>query len=125
MTLIEASHAEVRLVLCTCPDHEVASTLARALVERRLAACATLLPGATSVYRWQGAIEEATEVQLLVKTVRQRLPELADAVRSLHPYELPELLVVEAGGLGPYLAWIADETVPAATPPAGVLPRSS
>lgn len=99
------------LVLCTCPDHATAESIARALVERRLAACVSLLPGVESVYRWQGAVEHASEVQLLIKTVRQRYPEVEAAVLALHPYELPELLAVEpVAGLERYLAWMGEES---------------
>lgn len=71
----------------------------------------TTLPGASSVYRWEGALECADEVLLMIKTSAPRLEHLASRVRELHPYELPELLAVEvAAGLPAYLAWIADET---------------
>ena len=96
---------------CTCPDPDSAGRLARALVEERLAACVNLLPGVRSVYRWQGTVEEAAEVLLLIKTTRDRLDALAARVRALHPYELPELLAVEAaGGLPGYLDWVAAES---------------
>ena len=96
---------------CTCPDRASAERLAEALVAERLAACVQLLPGLRSVYRWQGAVESSDEVLLLIKTTRDRLDALAARVRSLHPYELPELLAVEAaGGLPDYLAWVAAET---------------
>jgi periplasmic divalent cation tolerance protein len=78
-------------------------------VDERLAACVNLLPGVRSVYRWQGAVEEAGEILLLIKTTRTALPALQARLVALHPYELPELLAVEAAdGLPAYLAWIAD-----------------
>ena len=96
---------------CTCPDAASAERLAGALVGERLAACVQVLPGVRSVYRWQGAVERADEVLLLVKTTRERLDALAARVRALHPYELPELVAVEAaGGLPDYLAWVAAES---------------
>lgn len=99
------------LVLCTCPDHETAESIARALVERRLAACVSVLPGLTSVYHWQGAVEQASEVQLVIKTTRARYAEVEAAVLAVHPYELPELLAVEpVAGLAGYLGWIDAET---------------
>lgn len=99
------------LVTCTCPDAVSAQTLAQALVEVRLAACVQVLPGLRSTYRWQGRIESADEVFLLIKTWDDRLERLVATIRSRHPYELPEIMAVEAvGGLAPYLAWLYDET---------------
>jgi periplasmic divalent cation tolerance protein len=96
---------------CTCPDLASAERLAEALVAEQLAACVQLLPGLRSVYRWQGAVERADEVLVLIKTTRDRLDALAARVRALHSYELPELLAVEAaGGLPEYLDWVAAET---------------
>ena len=101
----------VRVVLVTAPDLDVGRKIARALVEERLAACVNALPGLTSVYRWQGAVEEASEVQLVIKTVHERVPTLVARIQELHPYKVPEVLVlpVEAG-LPAYLAWVVDET---------------
>jgi periplasmic divalent cation tolerance protein len=96
---------------CTCPDAASAERLAEALVAERLAACVNVLPGVRSVYRWQGALERADEVLLLVKTTRGRLDALVARLPALHPYELPELVAVEAaGGLPAYLDWVADAT---------------
>ena len=87
-----------------------ADRLADALVGERLAACVTLLPGAQSVYRWEGRVERAEEVQLLVKTTRARFPALRERLVELHPYEVPELLALEAvDGLPAYLDWITRE----------------
>lgn len=99
------------LCLCTCPDRDTARGLARTLVEERLAACVQLLPEMMSIYRWQGAVEEASEVQLLIKTAAARLDALAARVRTLHPYNVPELIAFEAvGGLPDYLRWVSAET---------------
>jgi len=96
---------------CTCPDLVSAERLAEALVGERLAACVNVLPGLRSVYRWQGTVEHADEVLLLIKTTHERLDALAARVQALHPYELPELLAVEAaGGLPAYLDWVAAES---------------
>lgn len=101
----------VLLAFCTAPDESSAQALADALLERRLAACVSRLPGVRSSYRWQGRIEQADEVLLLIKTTRERLPELREAVQALHPYEVPELLALEANeGLAAYLAWVQGET---------------
>ncbi|MGH8225713.1 MAG: divalent-cation tolerance protein CutA [Gammaproteobacteria bacterium] len=101
----------VRLVLTTCPDAASAADIARALVERRLAACVTRLAGAVSVYRWQDTIEEAEEVQLLIKTTVARMPALMAALAELHPYDEPEILAFDAAGGSPgYLAWIEAMT---------------
>ena len=101
--------------LCTCPDAATAARIAAALVDERLAACVNVLPGVESVYRWEGRVERASEVLLLIKSTRDRLQALTARVVELHPYELPELVAVDiAGGLPGYLAWIADATRPGA-----------
>lgn len=101
----------VLVAYCTCPDAETASRIAEALVTERLAACVNMLPGVRSVYRWQGGVEHADEVLLVIKTTRDRLDALTARLPSLHPYELPELAAVEAaGGLPAYLAWVAEQT---------------
>jgi len=94
---------------CTCPDAEVARRLAEGLVNDGHAACVNLVPGVTSVYRWQGKIEAEPEVLLIIKTDLAHYPALEASVRATHPYELPELLAVPvATGSGPYLAWLHD-----------------
>ena len=99
------------LVLNTLPDRPQALALAGKLVERRLAACVNVLAECTSVYRWQGRIETAAEVPVLIKTTTARYAELEQAIRELHPYELPEIVAVPIrGGLPGYLQWVADET---------------
>ncbi|MBI4985064.1 MAG: divalent-cation tolerance protein CutA [Rhodocyclales bacterium] len=104
---------ETLLVLTTLPDAETARALAERLVERRLAACVNILAPCRSVYRWQGRIEDATEVPLLIKTSAARYAALEAALRAEHPYELPEIVAVPlAGGLPEYLAWVAAETSP-------------
>lgn len=105
------------LVTCTCPDAAVAEALARHLVEARLAACVQAVPGVTSTYRWAGAVEQAGEVLLLIKTWGDRYAALEKAIRSRHPYELPEIMAVEAvAGLAPYLDWVRAESRDAAPP---------
>ena len=99
------------LVFTNLPDRDAALAFARALVQRRLAACVNVLGGCASVYRWKGEIEEAAEVPVLVKTRATRYAELEAAIRELHPYELPELVAVPiVRGLPEYLDWVAEET---------------
>lgn len=102
-------------VLTNLPDSEAAFNLARDLVHLRLAACVNVLSPATSVYRWEGAIEQATEHPVLVKSTADRYAALEAAIRERHPYALPEIVSwpVERG-LPAYLQWIEDETRPAA-----------
>lgn len=99
------------LVLTTLPDADAARTLARVLVEGRLAACVSIGAPVESMYHWQGAIETVQEVPVTVKTRGERFAEVAAAIRSHHPYELPEILAVPVNdGLPAYLAWIDAET---------------
>ena len=101
---------EVRLVLVTSPAAE-APALARRLVEERLAACVNLLSGTTSVYRWEGKLEEAEETLMILKTSAGRIRELRERVVALHPYDVPEFVVVPVeSGLESYLAWVLAET---------------
>lgn len=94
----------------TFPDAATAQAIAKTLVERRLVACVNLLPSATSVYRWEDEVVTATEVIGWAKTTRDRLPALTQAVRELHPYDLPCVVAYPAvGGLSEYLAWVEDE----------------
>ncbi|WP_341677228.1 divalent-cation tolerance protein CutA [Niveibacterium sp. SC-1] len=100
------------LVLCNCPDAQVAEQIGRQLIERRLAACVNLLAPVRSIYRWQGKVEFAEEIPLLAKTCQARVAELESAIRELHPYELPEILHLTASALPAYLAWVEAETLP-------------
>ena len=101
------------LVLTTFSDLESARRTVRVLVEERLAACANLLPGVESVYRWKGVIETASEVTAMLKTTAGRYPALEARLKELHPYELPEIVAVEIrAGLGGYLAWVAENCEP-------------
>lgn len=100
---------ECLICLCTCPDREVAEALARRLVGEGLAACVNIVPGLTSVYRWQGEVETASEVLLLAKTTASRYPALEAALVAAHPYELPEVIGVSIhSGLPGYLQWLKD-----------------
>jgi len=105
------SHTDAIVVLTTVTAEDEAVTLVRALLERRLIACGTLMPGARSLYRWKDRISDEREVVLMLKTRAARLDGLREAFAELHPYKVPELLVlpVEAG-LDKYLDWINGET---------------
>jgi periplasmic divalent cation tolerance protein len=106
------------LVMITLPGDTDAPAFARALVEARVAACVSILPPVESVYRWEGAIEHATERQLLIKTTRDRTEALWGRVRELHPYEVPEFLVLPViDGHDAYLRWITESTRPVLTEP--------
>lgn len=95
------------LILCTCPDRETAEKIARHLVEGRLSACVNILPGVTSVYAWKGRLETAEEQLLLIKSNLGRYPDVEQAIRALHPYELPEIIALPVErGLPGYLNWI-------------------
>ena len=105
--------SEPLLILTNCPDEATAERIARTLVEQRLAACVNRLAPAHSIYRWEGAIERTIETPLLIKSTRERYAELEAAIRSLHPYSVPEIIAVPiAAGFGPYLRWIESETQP-------------
>lgn len=101
--------ASARIVMTTAASLEEAERLGRALVEERLAACATLLPSGLSIYRWKGQIESSAECLLLLKTAQDRLAALETRLHELHSYETPEFLVLTvAAGSHPYLAWLQD-----------------
>lgn len=103
----EALASDVRLALCTVPDAATAERLAEALLGEGLAACVTIVPGLTSVYRWQGAIQRDSELLLLIKLRAEVYPRLEARLRELHPYELPEVLSFQPDqGLPAYLAWV-------------------
>jgi periplasmic divalent cation tolerance protein len=98
-----------QLVLTTAGSEEQARTIARELVDRRLAACVSILPQACSVYRWEGKVQEEDEKLLLIKTAQRLFPRLREAIRELHSYDVPELLAIpiEAGD-ETYLGWLND-----------------
>ena len=99
------------VVLSTCGSEAEAESLARALVEERLAACVNVVRGVRSVYRWQGAVEAADEVLLVIKSTADRFPDLREKLQKLHSYEVPEVVAIPvADGTESYLRWI-DECV--------------
>ena len=110
-----------RLVLTTAPDRRAAARLARAFVGRRAAACVNVLPGVRSVYRWQGRVEQADELLLVIKTTAGRVREIERLLADLHPYDVPECVVLAPDHVErKYLAWLCAEASPA-----GGRPRAS
>ena len=99
------------MAISTVPSLDVGRKLVRQLVERRLIACGNVLPGATSIYRWKDAIEETPEAVILLKTRVEKWEELKQVFPALHPYDVPELIMVPImGGHKPYLDWLSAET---------------
>ena len=104
-------HTDAIIVLTTVASEDEAVRLVRTLLERRLVACGTLLPGARSMYRWQGKVADEREVVVMLKTRSARLESLQNAFGDLHPYKVPELLALPvSAGLDKYLEWINSET---------------
>ena len=105
---------DMLIVLCTCPiadgdSESVAKTLARGLIEKKLAACVNIMPPMSSIYSWQGEIHEDNEQLLIIKTTRTRYPQLEVELRQAHPYELPEIIAVPLSqGLPEYLSWVTE-----------------
>ena len=100
---------QILLGISTFPDAETASRIAQTLVEEKLAACANLIPSVHSIYCWKEKIEGAGEVIVLFKTTRDRQAAFQEKLRSVHPYEIPEIIFVPVdGGLPAYLSWVAE-----------------
>jgi len=100
-----------RVVLTTVSSMEEAKRMAHALVDERVAACVNIAGGVASVYRWQGAVEEASEILLLIKTRVEKIDALEAAVRRLHSYDVPEFVILKVeGGGAAYLKWV-DESL--------------
>jgi periplasmic divalent cation tolerance protein len=103
--------SKAMFVYVTCPSLEEAQSIARAIVEQRHAACANIIPAVASIYHWQGKIESAQETVLVFKTAQDKWQGLQDALKALHPYEVPCIIALPIEqGYAPYLQWIADET---------------
>ncbi len=99
-----------RIVLITCPDLESARALSRTLVERRLVACVNMIPGVTSIYRFEGEVHEDAEILLVCKTVAEQIEALERAVLELHPYDVPECVTLEPSQVERgYLDWLVGE----------------
>lgn len=96
-----------QITLCTCPDKNTAEKIAHLLVNDKLAACVNIVPGITSVYRWQEQTESAQEYLLLIKANKSSYPAIETTIKKHHPYELPEIIAVPVeNGLPEYLHWI-------------------
>jgi periplasmic divalent cation tolerance protein len=103
--------ADIVLVLTTVPDSDQGEVIARTLVEERLAACVNVLPSMTSIYRWRGVVEREMERQMIIKTTRNRVPAVQTRLAALHPYEVPEFLVLSvADSSSAYFEWVVNET---------------
>lgn len=99
------------MIYATFPSRVEADRIGRAVVDKRLAACVNILPGMTSIYRWQGKIETGDEVVMILKTKTSRADPLVAEIKRLHPYDVPAITVIPlSGGNSDFLAWIANET---------------
>jgi periplasmic divalent cation tolerance protein len=100
------------IVFCTVPDISTAEHIADRVVGEGIAACLSMIPGVTSVYRWKGSICRDSELICVIKTTESRFSELEAAIKEMHPYEVPEIVAIPiALGHAPYLSWINEETV--------------
>lgn len=101
--------SSVLFVFVSCPDSNTAEQLAKSLVDERCATCVNLIPEVASIYRWQGEVQQETEVMMICKTTRQAFPKLEEFIKAEHPYELPEIAAVGVDqGLPEFLKWVAD-----------------
>ena len=104
---------EAILIFTNFPDKESASTLAQKLIDEQLAACVNIMSTCTSIYRWQDVTESADETPVFIKTRQDHYKQVEELIKSMHPYELPEVIIVPiTGGLPAYLQWIIEETRP-------------
>ena len=102
---------DVVIVLTTVPEGDLGDTIARRLIEERVAACVNVCAPMTSFYRWHGVVERETERQLVIKTTREHVPRVQASIAELHSYELPEFMVIAvADGSAAYLDWVGRET---------------
>lgn len=105
------SEQEILLVITNLPNRAAAERIAETLVTEKLAACVNILAECTSIYHWQGKLERASEVPLLIKTTREAYPQLESMLRRMHNYELPEIIALPiSAGLPEYLNWVFQET---------------
>lgn len=101
--------SKVVVALSTCPDEKTARSIAASLVQERLATCVNRVPGVASTYFWDGRLQDESEILLIIKTSAGRVAELQGRLKELHPYELPELIVLPViGGNEGYLQWVRE-----------------
>lgn len=99
----------ITMAIVTAPSHDVADRLVTTIVEERLAACGNIVPGLTSIYHWEGALQRDSEVLIIFKTTRSVLARLMARVEEIHPYDVPEVLAVPVtAGLDAYTTWVAE-----------------
>lgn len=111
--MTSTANLDVRIVLTTIGSESDAIAIAKTLVDERLAACVNVLPAMISIYRWKGSIDQDKEHHVVIKTTAERLAALETRLRQLHPYELPEFLVIDpAVGGSAYLAWVQESVAP-------------
>lgn len=107
----QGAHSSWRVVLCTIDTHEAATRLAQRIVGEGLAACVNIVPGLTSVYRWEGGVESDSELLLIIKTSADRYADLERSLTQHHSYDLPEIIAVAIdSGLAGYLDWVTAST---------------
>jgi periplasmic divalent cation tolerance protein len=103
---------DLALIVTMVPETGIGEEIAKALVTLKLAACVNIIGGATSCYRWEGKLQKDSEALLMVKTRTKLVPRVQEAIEDIHPYELPEMIVLPiAGGSERYLNWVVNETV--------------
>jgi periplasmic divalent cation tolerance protein len=103
------SGSSLRVVLVTTPDAATAESLAQHLVEERLAACGNIVPGVTSIFRWDGGVQRDSEILLMLKSTQSQVEALTGRIVEMHPYDVPEVLVIPVeGGNASYLDWVAS-----------------
>lgn len=109
--LMSKSRNNVLIVLMTAPNRKEATRIARSLVMERLAACVNIVPEVTSIFHWEGRVQKGREVLLILKTTSRRYPALEKTIRSIHSYQVPEIVAVPVErGLDQYLEWVREET---------------
>lgn len=101
-----------QIILCTVPDKSVAENIAETLVTEKLAACINIVPGLISIYRWEGAVKKDNEMLLIIKSDQAVYDQLEKRIQAIHPYELPEIVVVPIhDGQSDYLDWITRQVL--------------
>ena len=102
---------EILIVYVTCPTEEIATDIAKAMIEKRHAACGNIMPMGRSFFRWDGAVQDAKECTIIFKTTKDAWPGLREAVIETHPYDVPCILALPVeDGYAPFLQWVRDET---------------